>query len=55
MTPAAPRAYEAARNNVQKLVDEGVLQPLGDTKYQKTFVATDVVDILTRQAGEPPN
>lgn len=36
-------AYRSAKLNVEKLVQLGILQQVGDTAYGKTFVAKDVL------------
>jgi hypothetical protein len=38
--------YPAARLNVQKLVDVGILRPVGPQAYGRTFIAREVLDIV---------
>lgn len=40
------RHYNSAKLNVEKLVSAGVLQPLDDATYGKTFVASEIIDIV---------
>jgi Fic family protein len=38
--------YPSAKNVVQRLVQNGILEPLGEANYGKTFVARDILNIL---------
>jgi len=39
-------SYPGAQYNVEKLVKAGILSQLGDAKYEKFYVAADILDIL---------
>lgn len=38
--------YRSAQNNVEKLVNPGILQLADDVSYGKTYLATEIVDII---------
>ena len=38
--------YHSARRNVEKLVTAGILQPAADASYAKTYLATEILDII---------
>jgi Fic family protein len=40
-------SYPAAGNNVEKLVQAGILKPLGEASHLKTYIAGDILDIIT--------
>lgn len=42
-------AYHSARNNVERLVQMGILQPLGNVSYGKTYVAAEILNIIHGQ------
>ena len=42
--------YPSAKNAVQRLVQNGILMPLGETNYGKVFVARDILNILQSTA-----
>ena len=43
--------YKSAKNNVDKLVQEGILQQVGDAKYAKTFFAPEILRIIDEEQG----
>ena len=40
-------AYHSAQLSVEKLVDAGVLRQLGESSYGRTYVAEDVIRIIS--------
>ncbi len=40
--------YPAAKLNVQKLVDAGILQPFGQSAYGKAFIASEIFDVIDK-------
>ena len=38
--------YRSAQLNVKRLVQDGILRQIGDSSYAKTFVATEILDII---------
>lgn len=38
--------YPSAKLNVEKLVDAGILQQVGDSDYRKTFVAGEILEVI---------
>jgi len=42
--------YPSAKNAVQRLVQSGILSPLGELNYGKVFVASDIMNILRSTA-----
>lgn len=44
--------YLSAQRNVQKLVGAGILEPLGNSAYGKTFVAVEILRILGESKSE---
>jgi Fic family protein len=54
--PQAARAlglsYPAAGNNVDKLVQAGILKPMSGITYGKPYVAQDILDIITPNRAE---
>lgn len=38
--------YPSAQRNVERLVQAGILQPIGEASYGKTYVATDILGII---------
>jgi hypothetical protein len=38
--------YRSTQNNVERLVHAGILQPMGDVSYDKTYLATEIMDII---------
>lgn len=41
--------YVTAQNNVEKLVNAGILRQVGESSYGKAFVAWEIFDIITAQ------
>jgi Fic family protein len=39
--------YPSAQRNVEKLVEAGILQQIGESSYGKTFVAVEILEIIT--------
>ncbi|MGC8838967.1 MAG: Fic family protein [Anaerolineae bacterium] len=39
-------SYPGARRNVEKLVHEGILQPVGEASYGKTYLAREILDVV---------
>jgi Fic family protein len=44
--------YRSAQRNVEKLVTAGILRPVGDASYGKTYLAAEILDIIVEK--EPP-
>lgn len=44
--------YRSAQRNVEKLVTAGILQPVGDASYGKTYLAAEILDIIVDK-GNP--
>ncbi len=42
--------YVSAQRNVEKLVQAGILKQLGQSIYDKSFAATDILDIVSERA-----
>jgi Fic family protein len=40
--------YPSARHNVEKLVEAGILQQMGESSYAKTFVASEILEIIMK-------
>jgi len=38
--------YRSAQRNVEKLVTAGILRPVGDASYGKTYLAAEILDII---------
>ncbi len=38
--------YPSAQRNVEKLVNAGILEQLGDSSYNKTFIAREILNII---------
>ncbi len=38
--------YPSAQRNVERLVQAGILQPIGEASYGKTYVATDILGLI---------
>jgi Fic family protein len=38
--------YPTAQRNVEKLVSEGILQQIGQASYGKTFIATEILEVI---------
>jgi len=45
-------SYQTARYNVQKLVDVGILQPVGVERYGKSYVGEDIFRLMVGRADE---
>lgn len=39
-------SYPGARRNVERLVHEGILQPVGEASYGKTYLAREILDVV---------
>ena len=44
--------YRSAQNNVERLVNAGILQLAGDVSYGRTYIATEIMDTI-RDKDEP--
>lgn len=44
--------YRSAQHNVERLVTAGILRPVGDASYGKTYLAAEILDIIVDK--EPP-
>lgn len=38
--------YPSAQRNIERLVEAGILQQLGDASYNRTFVAREILDLI---------
>jgi Fic family protein len=45
------KQYHSARRHVQRLVKMGILKPLGESSYGKTFVATEIMRVIGEGEG----
>jgi len=43
--------YPSAQRNVEKLVRAGILQPVDDASYGKTYLAAEILDIIADKEG----
>jgi len=41
--------YSSAQRSVEKLLTAGILRPVGDASYGKTYLAGEILDIITDQ------
>ncbi len=42
--------YVSAQRNVEKLVQAGILKQLGTSTYDRSFAATEILDIVSERA-----
>jgi len=47
--------YPAAKANVDKLVDAGILSPMGEGRYRKSFAARGLMTIVEGTGSTPTN
>lgn len=38
--------YRSAQRNVEKLIQAGILQPVSDTVYGRTYIANEIIDVI---------
>jgi len=41
--------YPSARRNIEKLVETGILHPLGNSSYRKAYLAPEILEIISDQ------
>jgi hypothetical protein len=41
--------YPSAQRNVKRLVEAGILRQVGESSYGKTFVASEILDVISER------